>query len=381
MRSFSKRTNWESAPNPLAEAFAEAKKCGKKILDLTISNPTHAGFNYLNQDLLKTFLNPKNLSYLPDSHGIPRAREAVCGYYAQKGVRISPEQIILTANTSEAYSSVFKLLTDPGDSIQAPSPSYPLLDYLAALSDIQLPRYPVILDKSWSNQFSNLPAGTKAVILVHPNNPTGNYVKLSEREKLSALAEEQNAALIVDEVFFDFDQSGTAGKAPTFAGYDKVLTFTLSGISKVLGLPQMKLSWIVVSGPARMRDEALRRLEIINDTYLSASAPAQNALPEWMKRHKTILEEISGRAAANLNQLKKIFPDQIPEVEGGWYAVILLPEHLTDETAAVKLLRQKEVFTHPGYLFDMERNCLVVSLLTEKSIFAEGIERIKIGLS
>ena len=301
---FAKRIPGEQNANPFHLKCSELRRNGTRLLDLTVSNPTECGFGYLNPDLLTPLQNLDNLIYSPDPRGLLSCRKAISDYYAAKGIHVETDQIFVTTNTSEAYSFVFKLLLNPGDAVLAPEPSYPLLDYLAVFNDVQTVR------KSDAQKI-------KAALLVHPNNPTGNYVSLEERKNFNDLARKNGWSLIVDEVFLDYPLKNNSLKKQSFAGNQDVLTLTLSGISKVLGLPQMKLSWIVVNGPEKEKHEALNRLEILADTYLSASTPIQNALTEWMKKIELIQEEIRSRIQKNyetlLNESKKNLSVYVPE--------------------------------------------------------------------
>ncbi|MBI3313718.1 MAG: pyridoxal phosphate-dependent aminotransferase [Candidatus Omnitrophica bacterium] len=383
MKPFAKRTQWEMAANPLSRAVEEYKKSGKPFFDLTQSNPTRCEFEYLKPGLLKPFLNAANLSYDPDPHGLVGAREAIAAYYAKKGITVLPHQIFLTANTSEAYSFIFKLLSNPQDCILAPRPSYPLLDYLAGLNDVEIVRYPLFYENSWKINFEDWKKlgaeNPKAVMLIHPNNPTGNYVTSPELQKIREFCRTSGAALICDEVFFDFSFGEGKDKAPSFAGEKEQLTFTLSGISKILGLPQMKLSWIVVSGPEGLAREAISRLQIISDTYLSASTPSQNALEEWFGYAEPIQREIRERVLENRNYLSQkisgIQNAKLLEASGGWYAMIKT-SLADDEEFVLELIREAGVLIHPGYLYEAgEENLLVLSLIVAPDIFREGISR------
>ncbi len=276
---FSKRVeNWVPEPNRLSLLQNRLKEKGEKILDLTVSNPTVCGFQTAETAALN---HPDNKFYKPDAHGIPEARKAVCDYYRKHhSVELKEEQVFITANTSEAYSFVFKLLTDPGDTVLAPKPSYPLLHYLAGLHDLNLEHY--------SRTENIKPGDARAILLVHPNNPTGKYVSGLPKMDLP---------LIVDEVFLDYS---FGGRHRSFAGHRDTLCFTLSGISKILALPQMKISWIIVSGPEELRKPAIEKLEIIADTYLSASTPSQYALPVWLKQAEKVQAEIQKRLGENV---------------------------------------------------------------------------------
>lgn len=384
---FAKRANWCLESNPLSALLEKKRSRGEKILDLTESNPTRCNFGYLKSSILKPFSNSKNLSYSPDPHGLPEAREAVCAYYADKKILVKPEQIFLTASTSEAYSFVFRLLLDPGDLVLAPRPSYPLLDYLADLNDVKLDFYSLRYQSGWGIDLEGLQQNfqrkPKAIIVVNPNNPTGNFVAEAEAKRIVQLCQNQEAAIISDEVFLDFQNpwplasSTRCERHPlSIASTGGILTFTLSGISKILGLPQMKLSWIVVSGPEKLRREAVEKLEVIADTYLSVNTPSQRALPVWLSRREPILSEIRERVIAN----RKFLPQALA-ADGGWYAVLPLKAGLSDDAAAMQLLEKENVLTYPGYFYNFEQNnFLVLSLLAESKIFKEAGRRLSVVL-
>ena len=380
---FAGRTSWQTGSNPVYAKLQELRSQGERILDLTVSNPTGCGFDYLQPPLLEAFQNPRNLSYTPEAHGLLPAREAVAAYYAARGIEVSPEQIFLTASTSEAYGFVFRLLAEPGDRILAPQPSYPLLGYLAGIHDVTPEPYALDFNASWAMNWGTLetPAArsARALMLVHPNNPTGHYTGTADRERVLKYCGENPMALLVDEVFLDYPLDSSI-RPQSFAGTDSVLTFTLSGISKILGLPQMKLSWIVVSGPSALREEAIGRLEILSDTYLSVSAPPQNALPVWMKSQRAITDEIVQRVRANYRQLQEtpgIAPAHFLPAEGGWYAVLNLPGAKDDEAWALEFLEKDRVYLHPGYLFDFLKGSHgVISLLAAPDIFAPAVTRL-----
>ncbi len=381
---FSKRTDWPAASNPLAAQVEILKKNKIPFFDLTVSNPTLCQLNYLDPGILSAFRNPQNLVYEPDPHGLSNAREAVARYYSNQGIQMDPGRIILTANTSEAYSFIFRLLFEPEACLLAPQPSYPLLDDLASLHDIQVKRYPLVYSGQWRIDLKKLEKLTapaqRAILLVNPNNPTGNFISDQEKKFIRNLCRSRSLALICDEVFLDFSLEAKSIPMSLSAASD-VLTFTLSGISKILGLPQMKLSWIIVSGPEKIRREALRRLEIISDTYLSASTPIQNALPVWLYRQEEITKEILERIKANYETLVKkssaLSEIELFAAEGGWNAVLRLPGHKSDEEWALLFLQEDRVLIHPGYLFDFtQEHCIVLSLLVPPGIFKEGVDRI-----
>ncbi len=373
---FAHRADWTSEPNPLSRKTESLRAQGKEILDLTVSNPAACGFQYLNAGLLQPFQNPENLLYQPDPHGLAAARKAVCDYYRSRhGVQVEEKQVFITASTSEAYSFVFRLLADAGSVILAPKPSYPLFHFLAGLHDLKLEHYPLHPD-SWTIGLKEIEAAAlnaRGLLLVHPNNPTGSHVSKEEREKIENISRVHGLPLIVDEVFLDYSFTP---QPPSFASCGQTLTFTLSGISKILGLPQMKISWIVVSGPEELKKQALEKLEVISDTYLSAAGPGQRALPAWLAAAEKIQDEIRRRLAANLKTALELPGAMTPQ--GGWYALVRMPEKRTDEEWALHLLEEKQVLAHPGYLFEFEEDSfLVLSLLTPEKIFSEGISRIR----
>src|SRR5580693_351550 len=245
-RMFSHRTDWKLSPNRFTQAQQELRAAGREVLDLTISNPTRAELHYDAENILQALVNPQAMDYDPQPKGLRSAREAVAGYYGKQHNDIDPESIVLTTSTSEGYSYVFRLLCNVEDEILVPKPSYPLFEFLADLQDVKLVPYPLLYDHGWQIDFPSLYKAvnhrTRAVVVVHPNNPTGSFVADEERRALNQFCREYNLALIVDEVFLDYPHDG--GLRPTFAADQNVLTFTLSGLSKISGLPQMKLAWI-----------------------------------------------------------------------------------------------------------------------------------------
>lgn len=372
---FSSRFHWDLAPNEITRRVEARKASGRELLDLTESNPARAGLVYPDARLLDALANAANLRYEPSPAGVLSAREAVAAYY---GGTVGPDRILLTASTSESYAYLFKLLTDPGDEILVPRPSYPLFEFLAAMESVTVKTYPLRYHGVWEIDFEALQAAlsarTRAIIIVNPNNPTGSFVKPHELEMLAAL----QIPLISDEVFADY-AFGPALR--TISGVEGTLAFSLSGLSKVSGLPQLKLGWIAVSGPDALRAEAWQRLELIADTYLSVSAPAQNALPELLAMRHGIQDQIRGRCRANLACFRSMLPGHSParllNVEGGWYATLEVPRTRTEEEWVLSLLEEHGVLLQPGYFFDFEREAfLVLSLLTNPARFGEGAERI-----
>ncbi len=381
---FSKRTDWPSGSNRLTQLINEKKKNGASLIDLTESNPTRCGFDFLNEKLLKPLSDPKNLTYAPDPCGLREAREAISAYYAEKNISISPEQLILTAGTSEAYSFILRLLCDPGDRVAIPRPSYPLFDYLTALNDVNTNSYSLSCEQNtWQISKDRLAAvfleNPKALVLVNPNNPTGNFIKPEELAQLNERCRRSGSAIISDEVFLDFTWDSKKPPPVSLAGNEAVLTFTVSGISKILALPQMKLPWIVVTGPKALKEKALERLNVISDTYLSVNTPVQRALGLWLGNRQPVQQEILERVRANDDYLVKKFENNkkisVLTGEGGWVAVLRFQSDRSDEEVSLSLLQQHDVIIHPGYFFDFEgENFLVLSLLLPSEIFQKGID-------
>jgi aspartate/methionine/tyrosine aminotransferase len=409
---FSERTGWNTEESDLARAHRLRREAGLPIADLTASNPTRCGFGY-SASLLQALADPRALDYDPQPRGLLPAREAVCRYYADHGVALDPAQIVLTTSTSEAYSFLFRLLCDPGSEILIPQPGYPLFDFLATLDDVRIKAAPLVYHDGWQIDAEGIRRAitpqTRAIVAVHPNNPTGHFTKPWEAEELARICRAHGLSLIVDEVFLDYaigaatESKGETGRtgagqetrttagletgatregsdAPwSFAaGLDGVPVFVVSGLSKIAGLPQMKAAWIVATGPERA--QALDRLEVIADTFLSMNAPVQWALPAWMEGREAIRQQISGRVAANLAELdRQLAP--LPavsrlKVEGGWYAVLRIPALEPDEQTVLALL-ERGVWLHPGYFFGMPGSgWLVVSLLGPQAEFSTGVTRL-----
>jgi alanine-synthesizing transaminase len=389
---FSNRTNWKLTRNRLTEVLEEAlekvQSSGARVLDLTLSNPTRAGLRYDEPRILQSLASPRSMDYDPQPKGLPSARAAVASYYSQHAIPLDPERLILTTSTSEGYSFVFRLLCNPGDELLVPKPSYPLFEFLADLQDVKLVPYPLIYDHGWQMDFPSLQKAvtgkTRGVVVVHPNNPTGSYVHPQEQEFLNRFCREHELALIVDEVFLDYAHDRVA--RPSFSSNEEVLTFSLSGVSKISALPQMKVAWIATSGPAAEVEAAQARLEIIADTYLSMNAPLQWATPALLEQRKNIQQQLLDRVLANLAELDRQLAAQNTcerlSVEGGWYAVLRVPVTQTDEELAIDLLRRKSVLVHPGHFYDFPSDgYLVLSLITMQDDFAEGIKRLLETLS
>jgi aspartate/methionine/tyrosine aminotransferase len=368
---FSDRLPSDLAPNALSLRTEDRRRAGRSILDLTESNPTRAGFP-APPELFGFLGNPESAHYSPDPLGLMTAREAVGRDYAGRGAPVRPGNIVLTASSSESYSLLFKLLGDPGDEMLVPIPSYPLFELLARLENVRVRSYPLRFDHEWHLSLDTLRAlvgeRTRAVVVVHPNNPTGSFLTRGESEALIELCAERGIAIIADEVFADFALSDEAtNRHPTFALDAPALAFALGGLSKSCGLPQLKLGWIAVSGPDELRKEALARLEFMADTYLSVGTPVQLALPWILERKNALQAPIRRRLSRNLAALRTAIATQ-PELSllvpsGGWSAVIQCPASRTDEERALTAL-DAGVLVHPGHFFDFESGCyLVVSLL------------------
>ena len=381
---FSHRTDWKLAPNRFTEAQRELQAAGAEILDLTIANPTCADLHYETEAILTALVDPHAMIYDPQPKGLRSAREAVAAYYRKQHEEfdVDPESLVLTTSTSEGYSYVFRLLSNPGDEILVPKPSYPLFEFLAGLEDVKLTPYPLIYDHGWQIDFPSLHKAvqprTRALVVVHPNNPTGSYASAQEQSELNSFCRKYNLSLIVDEVFLDYAHDGAPRR--TFATNNEVLSFTLSGISKISGLPQMKLAWIAVSGPGEQVSAAMARLEIIADTYLSMNTPVQLAAPVLLEQRNSIQPLLLDRIRENLAELDRLLAGKKSctrlQVDGGWYAVVRVPATQSDEDLAIDILRKGNVLVHPGHFYDFPTDgYLVVSLITPPRQFREGMAR------
>ena len=381
---FAARTNWNLAPNRYTEAVEAARHEGRTLLDLTASNPTSIGFAYERERILGALQHENALQYEPASKGILAARQAVSGYYAKRGIDVSPERLVLTVSTSEAYSYCFRLLCDPGDEVLVPSPSYPLFDFLADIQDVKLIPYELVYDEGWQIEFESLrrriTPRTRAILVVHPNNPTGHFTKAWELARLNEVCRLHELALVADEVFLDYGLAGQAAPL-SFAANRAALTFTLSGLSKIAALPQIKVAWLAVSGPDDVAHEAMERLDVIADTYLSPNAPVQWAVPELLATSEGIQRQLNDRVRRNLaeldRQLRSATLTTRLEFDAGWYAVLRTSAYRTDEELAIALIEREGVLVHPGHFFDFPgAGYLVVSLITPQAEFREGIGRV-----
>jgi alanine-synthesizing transaminase len=381
---FSSRIQNELAPNEYSLAVEQKRAENSTIWDLSISNPTLAGLDYPLEEIREALADSAKHFYQPDPRGLPAARSAVAGYYHERGINLSPDSIVLTSGTSEAYGFLFKLLCTPGKSSLVPKPSAPLGPLIAELEGVTAKPY-ALSGENWrwdlASLFEAQTPGARAVVAISPNNPTGNMLTEEELRELSGFCAAHRLALIVDEVFLDYPSPQRAGSVVSSAGNPNTLTFTLGGLSKACGLPQMKLAWIVVGGPERDTREALDRLEFIADAFLSVGTPVQRAAPVLLALGAQVREQILRRLDRNEAALMKNLGG-VPGVtlyprDGGWYSVVGLPAGTDDEEFALRVLKEQSVIVQPGYMFDMEdTQAAVISLLTPAGVFEEGIARI-----
>ena len=389
----SERTAWELGENVLTRRLRERRDRGEQVFDLTVSNPTACGFSYNRDALLAPFASPAAMEYEPEPFGLESARAAVAAYYRDHGAEVALRNICLTTSTSEAYSYLFRLLCDPGDEVLIARPSYPLFDFIARLDSVALREYHLHHDPgatvssahAWTIDFASLREAitnrTRAIVLVHPNNPTGNYSSAAEHEQLEKLCADHNIALIVDEVFLDYPVQADATPRTFAAAEGSALCFVLSGISKVCALPQMKLSWIVARGPAAVLEPAVARLEVVADTFLSVNAPTQAALPNWLGGRERIQEQIRARVRSNLDvldsRLRGSHADRTA-VEGGWAAVLRVPREVNGVPFAEAAL-DRGVFVQPGEFYGLPAGRAVVSLLSLPEVWEHGLALLPIA--
>lgn len=379
---FSTRVPDDRRPNALARAMARARAAGP-VLDLTVSNPTRVGIRYP-ADLLAPLSDPAALEYRPSPLGLRDAREAIARTYERRGIATAADRIVLTASTSEAYSILFRLLCDPGRSqALTPIPSYPLFDHLTRLDGVEQRRYALEYHGEWTIDFDEVDlmwtAATRAVLAVSPNNPTGSMLRDRDADELVARCETRGAALIVDEVFCDYPLRGALDRAAALESR-RCLVFRLGGLSKTIGLPQVKLGWVAIDGPDALVAETLDRLELICDTYLSVSTPVQIAAAALLERGAAVRAQILDRLRENDAALRRLVggaADVLPS-DGGWSAVIRVPATRSEEALVLELLELDGVAVHPGYFFDFPHEAfLVVSLLPEPADFARGVQAIQ----
>lgn len=377
---FSTRSAASREMNALARELAVLRAGPEKLFDLTQSNPTEAGVPYEDERILAALADRRALRYEPAPLGIASAREAISHEWGALGVRVSPERILLSASTSEAYGLLFKLLCDPGDEVLVPAPSYPLFEHLARFECVRAVPYVLGFDGAWFIDFEHLRAAvtqrTRAVIVVSPNNPSGNYLRRAELARLAGLG----LPLISDEVFASYELARPESAARSALETHETLVFALSGLSKLAALPQLKAAWLGVGGPMEAASEALGRLELIADAYLSVGTPVQLALPELLRARRLAESHILARVKKNLRVLERQAqgaPLSVLPVEGGWYAVLRLPRIEGEEAWVLGLLREQRVLAQPGYFYDfVDEPYLVVSLLSDETDFEEGVERL-----
>lgn len=388
---FSSRTDWPITPNRLSIELEQRRRQGLPVLDLTESNPTRCGFRYDAGKILGALADPRGLTYEPDPRGLLLARRAVAGYYAERGIQLDPEQIFLTTGTSEGYSYVFRLLADSGDNVLVPRPSYPLFDFLSRLDELELISYRLTYGAGWQIDLQSVAGAvtprTRAILVVNPNNPTGSFAQPEELRFMAELCKERSLALVCDEVFADYAfapggrEVGDGRHLLRQAAAREALTFTLSGLSKISALPQVKLAWVVVSGPADVLRSAVARLELIADTYLSVSGPLAGALPALLEVHRRLQPQILERVCSNLHSLDQRLSQPSPvsrlRTEGGWYVILKVPSNRSDEDWAIEILNRDGVLVHPGHFYDfVSEGHLVASLLPPPEAFEPGTAQI-----
>jgi len=379
---FSDRTAWNLEANPLSKALTDRISSGKQVIDLTESNPTKCGFHFEAQQILEALSHAASLNYEPVAQGLLSARNAVVEYYRSRKCAVNVNDIFLTTSTSEAYAFLFRTLCNPGDEVLIPQPGYPLFNFLADIQDVPTAPYPLIYDYGWQIDFHALQRAinprTRAIVIVNPNNPTGHFCRSDDMHHLNQICLEGDLAIIADEVFLDF----SLGK--DMLSNNKALTFTMSGLSKISGLPQMKVAWLIATGPETLKQQGVARLEMIADTYLSMNTPMQLALPALLELRHNFQQQCLTRTRNNLAQLDKVLAAQRLctrlNLEGGWYAVVKVPVSGSDDGLALELLNARGVYVHPGHFYDFPADgYLVVSLITPEGPLATGIEAL-IGL-
>lgn len=360
---YSRRLPSSFSPNLFTRSIEEKRRTGVPLLDLTVSNPTEVLPRYPHSQIAKAYAAIRDLGYHPQPFGLEEARNEIAELYRDSGVHLTVDRIALTASSSEAYACLFKLLCDPDDEVLVPVPSYPLFEYLAALDCVRSVPYPLIYDGAWCIDFEHLrqhlSARSRAIVVVNPNNPTGSLVKTFEAGLLTDIAREHGMAIISDEVFADYRFGNDTENVATLAGQDSTLVFSLNGLSKMAAMPQMKLGWIVISGPPRERQAACDRLELVLDTYLSVSTPVQAALRELLEIGAENRRNLKSRIDANLSTLRTVLADksvQALHADGGWSAILRLPNTWSEEFWIRQLLETENVIVQPGYFLTCLQN-------------------------
>lgn len=386
---FSSRVPRDLSPNPLAAAVERMRLAGDEFDDLTASNPTEAGFEYP-AGILERLASPDALHYDPKPFGLVAAREAVAADYARRGVRVPASHIVLTSSSSESYGTLFKLLCDPGDSVLVPTPSYPLFEHLTRLDSVQARPYGTEYHGAWLIDLDDLRYAitdtTRAILIVSPNNPTGAWLKRDELAAVVELCARHDLALIGDEVFADYPIDPAPGAQPSVIEQKNVLSVSLGGLSKSVGLPQLKLGWMALNGPGLALQSALLRLELIADTYLSVGTPVQVAAGQLLADGQVVRRQIRHRVLQNYHSLKQMSMThdacQVLRAEGGWSGVIRIPHTMAEDTRVIRLLEEQRVLVHPGYFFDFPRDgYLVVSLLPRPDVFRSAVQRLFTAVS
>jgi aspartate/methionine/tyrosine aminotransferase len=381
---FAARTSWHVFSNEISTLEENLRSKGISLINLSETNPTRCDFSFYKKiDFSAIFLNEIDLNYAPVAQGAHFTRSAIMEYYRAKQLHVSLENIFLTASSSESYSHLMRLFCDNSDEIVVPSPSYPLLEYICSLNDVVVKQYDLKYDGEWRVDFDsvkkNINHRTKAIVIINPNNPTGSFLNEEEWLNIQKIAEQHSCAIILDEVFTDYTWSGAVPFA--LHANPNVLLFRLNGISKMLALPQGKLGWISIEGKKEIVQKAANRLEIICDTFLSVNTAIQSAFPSLMKYRAVIQTEISHRIQSNYFQLQSEFQNTsvaVLQTQGGWCAILRLPNLFTDEQWVKKIMQEENVIVHPGYFYDCTAGIfIVVSLVVQESVFHIGIQRIK----
>ena len=385
MYSYSSRLSWSFFPNTYVQSVQTRRSAGIQLIDLTISNPTAVLTGYPHRQIAESFGKIRDFTYEPNPFGLLAARQAVARYYQRRSIAADPRNILLTASTSEAYALLFKLFCNAGDEVLAPLPSYPLFEYLAAAEAVTILPYPLQYDGNWYIDFTSLKRQisprTRAIVLVNPNNPTGSFLKEEERQALFQLSEEHHLPLIADEVFHDYSIESKPGRVQTLIGSDAALSFSLNGLSKAAGMPQMKVGWIVINGFESQKALARERLELLLDTYLSVNTPAQLALADLLQIGEGVQEQLASRIRQNYDAMQTVLsgtPAHCLHLEGGWSAVIKLPRIMTEDAWLSTLLDDYNLIVQPGYFFDMaDEPHIVISLITPPELFLAGLQQLK----
>ncbi len=389
MYRYSRRLAWDGQLNSITRLVTEKRANGERLIDLTVSNPTQVVPAYPHEAIRRAYGELPDFLYEPDPLGYPAARDAIAGYYRKRHIEVCADRLLVTASTSEAYSLLFKLFCDPDDEVLVPVPSYPLFEYLAGAECVHTIPYRLAYDGDWYIDFDDLESRisprTRAIVVVNPNNPTGSYLKRPESVRLLETAAERKLVCISDEVFCDYPLDRTEDSVDSLIGSDIALSFSMSGLSKAAGMPQMKLGWIAINGPEGDWTRARSRLELLSDSFLSVGTPVQRALPALLEIGTGIRQALQARIRTNLDWIVSALADtagSVLPVGGGWSAIIQLPQIQSEESWVISLLDEENVLVQPGYFFDMASEAyVVISLITTPELFQEGVEGLKILLT